>query len=59
MGYANILYNLNKYEAAVKTYNKVLAMRPSLTYAYVSLMLLYEFRRVEVPKANALANTII
>jgi tetratricopeptide (TPR) repeat protein len=59
MGYANILYNKYLYDHALKTYNKVIAMRPSLVNAYVSMMFLHEFKRVEKPKAIALANTVL
>ncbi len=41
IGYANILYNKYLYDPALKAYNKVIAMRPSLVNAYVSLMFLH------------------
>lgn len=59
MGYANILFNKYLYDYALKIYNKVIAIRPSLINAYVSMMFLHEFRRVEKPKAIAFANTVL
>lgn len=59
MGYANILYNKYLYDPALKAYNKVIALRPSLVNTYVSIMFLHEFKRVEKPKAIAFANTVL
>lgn len=59
IGYANILYNKYFYDPALKAYNKVMKMRPTLLNAYVGVMFLYEFRRVEKPKAIAFANTVL
>jgi tetratricopeptide (TPR) repeat protein len=58
-GYANILNNNGRYEAAIKAYNKVIAMRPELVSAYVSLMFIYELSRIEKAKAIAFANTVL
>jgi tetratricopeptide (TPR) repeat protein len=59
MGYANILYNKYLYDQALKVYNKVMAIRPSLLNAYVCVMFLHEFKRVEKPKSIAFANTVL
>lgn len=47
MGYANIFYNKGLYDHALKAYNKVIELRPSLVNAYICIMFLYEYRRVD------------
>ncbi len=59
MGYANILYNKGLFDAALKIYQKVIAMKPQLINTYVSIMFLHQFKRVEIPKSLKIAHDII
>ena len=40
MGYANILANNRKYKEAKAVYNKIIALKPTLVNAHVSIVLL-------------------
>lgn len=40
MGYANILANSRKYKEAIKIYNKIIVLKPTLVNAYISIALL-------------------
>jgi tetratricopeptide (TPR) repeat protein len=59
MGYGNILYNLARYDQALKAYLKVIKLRPTLTNAYVAIMLLHEFRRIEKSKSLSYAKKVL
>ena len=59
IGYAHINYNLYKYDDALKAYHKFLKMKPEFINAMVSIMFLHEFKRVEKPKAIAMASKIL
>ena len=59
MGYAHVLYNRSLYDRALKAYNKVTEMRSTLINAYVAIMFLHEFKRVEKQKALAYANKVL
>lgn len=59
VGYANILYNRNKYEDAVKVYNKALEKKPSLVNAYLGIAMVYEYYRVQKPKSIEMADKVL
>lgn len=59
IGYANILANRERFDEAIKVYKKVIELKPTLINSYVSLALIYEYKRIEKPKAIEMANKII
>jgi hypothetical protein len=59
MGYANILYNRYKYDLSIKAYQTVIKLRPTLINAYVCMMFLHEFKRVEKTKALSYAQQVL
>ncbi len=59
MGYANILYNRERFDEAINIYNKVIELKPTMVNAYVCIALCYQFKRIDIQKAISMASKII
>lgn len=50
-GLANVLYSIKCFEQCIKLYEKVIDLKPDFIHPYVNLAFVFEFQRVEKPKA--------
>ncbi len=46
IGYANLLYNKARFDESIKFYNKAIELRPNIINNYVSIAMVYEYRRI-------------
>lgn len=59
MGYGNILWCNASYDEAIKMYDRAIQLKPDLINAYASIAITYEYKRVNLPKANQYAFKIL
>lgn len=59
LGLANILGTKSIYEEAIDLYNQVLNLRPGWVRPLECIAYIYEYKRIEKPKAIETANKIL
>ena len=59
MGWGNLFYELGSFDQALKCYDKVTEMKPDFPNAYLCKALIYQYKRINLPKADQNAKKVI